>query len=739
MDVKKLSAERLSAAIDHHRSGRLIEAERLYRRLCDADPNDARALHLLGQVTHQLGRPGATELIGRALTLEPSFTEAHNDRGVILAAQGNFAEAAACFESALKLQPNFSDARNNLGYALQRLGRSDEAATHFERVLKDAPNSALARFNLAMAVKRQGKNQEAISHLQQAVTQRPDFFEAYINLAILFGECDQLPQALAAAERAVALKPDSVGARNNLGNLLRAIGRLDEALAQYDAVLRIDPGFSMAHYNRGMALRGQSKIGQARESFSRAYSLKPDFLEAEFAMCMAELPAIYEDATEVADRRAVYAQCLAKLCKDVEIAGAPAALAGAVGSHQPFYLPYQGFDDRELQASYGALVSTIMTSKYPAPTLPRRPMATERVRLGIVSGFFRQHSNWKIPIRGWLRQLDRKRFHITGYYTAAERDAETETAAALCDRFFQGPLSLDAWRRTILDNAPHVLLYPEIGMDKTTAQLAAQRLASVQCCSWGHPVTSGFPTMDFFLSSDLMEPPDAQTHYNEELIRLPNLSIYYEPNETRPDPIERSALGFRSSAIVYWCCQSLPKYLPQYDRVFARIAREVGDCQFTFIEFAGNRQINETFKARLDRAFSEEGLRAADFCVVLPRLDPECYVSALGQCDILLDSIGWSGCNSTLESLVHNLPIVTMTGELMRGRHSSAILDMMGIFESTAQTVDQYVSIAVTLGRNAERRTALAARIASNKHRVYRDSACIEGLEKFLVAAATKA
>jgi protein O-GlcNAc transferase len=537
----------------------------------------------------------------------------------------------------------------------------------------------------------------------------------------------------------VALRPNSAGARNNSGNVLRAVGRLDEAIAQYDVVLRIDPHFFMAHYNRGMALRGQNRIGQAKQSFSRAYSLKPDFLEAEFAMGMAELPVLYETAAEISDRRAAYAERLAKLCRDVEIAGAPEASAGAVGSHQPFYLPYQGFNDRELQASYGALVGTIMSSKYPAPTLPRRSAATEPIRLGIVSGFFRLHSNWKIPIKGWLRQLDRERFHITGYYTAAERDAETETAAALCNRFVQGPLSLDAWRRTILDDAPHVLLYPEIGMDKTTAQLAAQRLASVQCCSWGHPVTSGFPTMDFFLSSDLMEPPDGQMHYTEKLIRLANLSIYYEPNESRSDPIERSALGLRSGAIVYWCCQSLPKYLPQYDQVFARIAREVGDCQFTFIEFAGNSQINEIFKARLDRAFSEVGLRAADFCVMLPRLDPGSYISALGQCDILLDSIGWSGCNSTLESLVHNLPIVTMTGELMRGRHSSAILGMMGIFETTAQTVDQYVSMAVALGRNAERRTALAARIASNKHRVYRDSACVTDLEEFLVAAVKQA
>lgn len=723
----------------HHRAGNLVEAERLYRLLCDAEPRNARALHLLGLVTHQMGGKGAAALVGRAVALDPAVAEAHNDHGVILAAEGNLIEAQACFERALRLQPNFHDARNNLGRALQGLGRSDAAVIQFEQALKGSPNPVLAHFNLAMALKQQGAMAQTIVHLRKAAGLRPDFFEAHINLAILFQETGRLAEALAAAETTVALRPNLAGARNNLGNVLRAVGRLDDAIVQYDIALGAAPDFVMAHYNRGMALRGQGKIEQARESFARAFALQPDFLEAEFAMCIAELPIVYEDAAAIADRRRVYRERLAKLVADVEKSAAPAALASAVGSHQPFYLPYQGMDDRDLQKSYGALVGRIMASRYPVPPLPPGPAPGEPIRLGIVSGFFRQHSNWKIPIKGWLEQLDRERFRVFGYYTAADRDAETEVAERLCDRFVQGPLSPEGWRRTILADAPHILLYPEIGMDITTAQLAAQRLAGVQCCSWGHPVTSGFPTMDYFISSDLMEPPDGESHYSEKLIRLPNLSIYYEPNEIRPVQLDRPTLGLRPDAIVYWCCQSLPKYLPQFDQVFARIAREVGNCQFTFIEFAGNRQVNETFRKRLDRAFADQGLQASDHCVVLPRLEPDKFVSAIGQCDIVLDSIGWSGCNSTLESLAHSLPIVTLAGNLMRGRHTAAILEMMGILETTAQTIDEYVAIAVDLGRHAQTRAAVAARIKANKHRVYRDQASIAALQDFMTVALSQA
>jgi predicted O-linked N-acetylglucosamine transferase (SPINDLY family) len=122
--------------------------------------------------------------------------------------------------------------------------------------------------------------------------------------------------------------------------------------------------------------------------------------------------------------------------------------------------------------------------------------------------------------------------------------------------------------------------------------------------------------------------------------------------------------------------------------------------------------------------------------VVLPRLDSERFIAAMGACDVMLDSIGWSGCNSTLESLVHDLPIVTLRGEFMRGRHTSAILEMMGLDEMIANTVDDYVAIAVRLGRNPADRAAASARIAAGKHRVYEDRTCVAALETFLDRAA---
>ena len=144
-------------------------------------------------------------------------------------------------------------------------------------------------------------------------------------------------------------------------------------------------------------------------------------------------------------------------------------------------------------------------------------------------------------------------------------------------------MSTDAWRRTILADAPDALVYPEIGIDPIAVRLAAQRRAPVQCNFWGHPETSGY----YFLSSDLMEPPDGDNHYTEKLVRLPNLSIYYEPPRIPPLVMNREELGLRLTATAYWCGQSLFKYLPELDDIYPRIAREVRDCQFVFIRPPG--------------------------------------------------------------------------------------------------------------------------------------------------------
>ena len=609
---------------------------------------------------------------------------------------------------------------------------SPELTSTFNQALALLSPEFTSTFNHALALHKAGRLTEAETVYRQILKMQPDHFDSVHLLGVTHSQRGDHAEAVRQIDVALQINPKDASAHNNRGIALQELKQFDEALASYDQAIALTPDYAEAFNNRGNALQELTRLEEALASYERAIAIKPDYAEAQVALCMAELPILYDNEPEVMVRRTAYERRLRALCDAGDRNTNLADLAKGVGFRQPFYLAYQGYNDRDLQALYGSFICRVMAKCYPPVALAPPPGAGEPVRLGIVSGFFRQHSNWKLPIKGWLSQLDRRSFRIFGYHTGVLEDAETKTAAALCDRFVQGPRPIDDWRAQILADAPHVLIYPEVGMDPVAITLAAQRLAAVQCNSWGHPDTSGFPTLDYYLSSDLMEPPDGQNHYTERLIRLPNLSVYCDLIDRPAASITRQDLGLRSAAVVYWCGQSLFKYLPQFDEVFPRIARAVGDCQFAFIQYQKSTHITELFRQRLNRAFGESGLKADDYCRFLPRLDESEFGAATGQCDVFLDSINWSGCNSTLESLVHDLPIVTMTGPLMRGRHSMAMLGMMGVTETIAGTIDDYVAIAVRLARDVPWRIAVKDKISANKHRIYLDRTCISGLELFL-------
>lgn len=94
------------SAVQHHRAGQLPQAEQLYRQVLRVEPQDVRALHLLGLLTHQAGRSDlAIEYLSQALRLKPDFAEAHCNLGMAFAKQEKLAEAVMCYEEALRSSP----------------------------------------------------------------------------------------------------------------------------------------------------------------------------------------------------------------------------------------------------------------------------------------------------------------------------------------------------------------------------------------------------------------------------------------------------------------------------------------------------------------------------------------------------------------------------------------------------------------------------------------------------------
>jgi predicted O-linked N-acetylglucosamine transferase (SPINDLY family) len=725
--------EALAIAQNHLQAGQLAEAEAVYQEVLNFEPHHAVCLHGLGLIAFRRGDwARAVDLIELALLHAPDDAQAHAHLAAALQNHGQTEQSLKHFERSLELAPDDAEAHCNMGMTLRGLGRLDDAAAHYRRALELRPNYPEAHGALGIVMLGLGKAEEAITCLRRALALRPEDAEAHNNLGVVLMDQGRAEEAIARYEHALALRPDYVDAILNYGTALSQQGRFDEAVRRFERVLTLKPDHVDARLKLSAAFGTQLRRQDAVTQLERVLELKPDLAFARIGLCMAHLPIVYREVAEIAECRAGYDGSLTRLCTDFEAGRVEGDLAAAVGSSQPFYLAYQGLNDRYLQRRYGTLMCAAVNARFPQAALPPPPQPGEKVRVGIVAGLFRHHTVWKLLIKGWLTQLDREKFQVFGYHTAAPQDDQTETARKLCDRFVQGPLPVERWREEIAKDAPHILIYPDIGMDPGAGQLGAHRLAPVQCVTFGHPNTTGYPTFDYFLNSAMMEPEDADDHYSERLIRLPNLGLYYEPLEIGQVAVERAQLGLRPDTTVYWSGQSLFKYLPQYDDIFARIAREVGNCQFAFIRFHAGPHITGAFQARLERAFAAVGLQAADHCVFLPRLPTDVFVTAIGQCDVVLDPPTWSGGNTTLEGLVHNVPIVTWPGPFMRGRVTMAVLQRMGITDTIAATIDDYVAIAVRLARDVQWRTSLRQQMTENQQQVYRDREYILGLEDFL-------
>jgi CRISPR-associated protein Csy1 len=290
---------------------------------------------------------------------------------------------------------------------------------------------------------------------------------------------------------------------------------------------------------------------------------------------------------------------------------------------------------------------------------------------------------------------------------------------------------------SIRGDALDVLVYPELGMDACSFGLAALRLAPRQYAGWGHPVTTGHETIDAFISCNAMEPGNAQTHYTEPLIRLPGIGTRYE-RLALPAGASRESFGLPRDRVLLLCPQSLWKIHPENDALFAELLAANGDG--LLLLFSGRHPaVTDQFMRRLERTFAQHGVDVRERVRVLPQVAHEDYLRINLVCDAMLDTLRWSGGNTSLDALACGLPIVTLPGTFMRGRQSTGMLGLLGVPELIASDRADYLAIAARLIADAAWRRQLAAAICAAQDRLFDGPGAIEPLQNLLQTGALPA
>ena len=725
------------------KAGRLDEAEVCFQSLLKTRPNDADAYFNLSLILKAMGNSeGAEANCRQAILINPNYFEAHYHLGNILRDAGRLIDACACYKSAIQINPGDSRIHNDFGNTCLSMKRLDEAEASFRKALEIEPDAAEAHNNLGLVLRLLGRVNDAELRYRRALEAKPDYAEAHYNLGNILNDLNQLDEAEACYRKAIQIKPDYAEAYNNLGNTLISLDKFEDAVSSFQQAILLKPDYVDAYGNLGNALKMLGRKDEADAAFDRGLKLAPNnplLRLARAINCLPVVPKTIEEANAAPERFGLALQALsAWLASD---SAHKADFNKVVGSHLPFYLAYRNGNHVELLSRYGDLVAQARSAEFSfAQNSPRK-----KVRLAVVSCHIRRHSVWNVILRGLITHLDRHKFEIVMYHLGRMEDGETNFARSAADiwRDVHDIPDFEGWLQAIKNDQPDVIFYPELGMDDMTVRLATCRLAPLQVASWGHPITTGLPTIDLFLSGEMIEPADADSHYRERLVKLPGTGSCTIPIEMVPEePGEIEAKLATRSGVRFVIAQMPSKFDPSDDALYANIAAEVPDSVFIVLRVTNRTFASDRVFARLSNTFREHGLDPEKHLLMIPWLPERKFYALLELCDIYLDCPSFSGYTTAWKAVNCGIPLVTLEGRFMRQRLAAGLLRQIEQTDTIAEDRKSYVDIAVKLAgevltdpaRYSARRTLLklAAQNASGHVEVVRafENALLDGLSR---------
>jgi tetratricopeptide (TPR) repeat protein len=225
----------IDLALDHHRAGRLHQAEQLYRQVLAVQPNHPWALQLLGMIAYQAGDPKlAVELIQRAINVDPNIADFHNNLGEVYRNIGMPDRAEESFKRCLALNDNFAPAYSNLGEVYRERNELERAAEQYRKALAIEPDNPAPLNNLGIATHDLGFPHAAIELYQKALSLRPNYPDAMNNLGTSLLDLRRVDEAIATFRQAIALEPHHPDAHSNLSYALILKGEYEEGWEEYE-------------------------------------------------------------------------------------------------------------------------------------------------------------------------------------------------------------------------------------------------------------------------------------------------------------------------------------------------------------------------------------------------------------------------------------------------------------------------------------------------------------------------
>lgn len=488
-------------------------------------------------------------------------------------------------------------------------------------------------------------------------------------------------------------------------NLLVAAHRCDEALIEFRRILARWPRhpFAGPAFSEFVVTEFPDVALDLLESTAwraNAPALSPGEVRAA-----ARLPAIY---TTSASARMWRARFVAEM-RRLEALALASPLAGneraVCLSSSAFFVPYADQDVTEAQFAWGDFLEALagpLRSEF-------RPLVnSSAIRcVGVVSNRISDSSAGRV-FNPWLYQLRDAGFNVR-VYAIGPTDHVSDQIARDFDVYRIPEERIEAWRplaERIFRDKNDVLVFPEPQGSHLLLLLAAIRLAPIQCAGFGNPVTTGLHTMDYFLSPDDAEVNWPEKQYREQVVRIRDAwALSVTPPPPEPD-MGRATFGLTESDHVYIASQQLQKWTPDFVDTVVELVQRDSNAHLIFFAVGWGVSVR-AFELMLSRKFDAAGLSYGNRVHPFPLLSRDRYLALHAVADVGLDTFGFSGGSSIVDSLSVELPIVTLEGVFLRGRQSASLLRQHGAGGNIVRTREAYIQRAIELA--SLRRTTKAS------------------------------
>ena len=657
----------------------------------------------------------------------------YNLFGTILVDKKNFNQALVNYKKSLEINPNYAEGHNNLGVAFYKLRKFNESIDSYQRAIKIKPNFSKAHNNLGLAYKELEKFTESINNYQKAIKINPGYAEAYNNLGVTFKQLGELNESFNNYQKAIKINPKYAEAYNNLGNVYNSNQKIDDAILNYKKAIKLNANFPEAYSNLGNLLKEIGEVAEAKKYENKLLSLRPNDIEYKINVILSISP-IVSSIEEINYCRNKYEKGLDLLKEYQYLSEKP----GDTIKTSSFHLGYHAKDNLELMKNTSDLFRKIIPNlNYISKNIDKHKKQ-KKIRVGFISEFLTRHTVGKL-FGGLIKNIDRKKFEVVIFHTQrTKKSINKNEIDNISDKVINLSNRIKEQHKQAENENLDIIFYPEIGMSQTIYFLAFARLAPVQIVSWGHPETTGINTIDYFLSSTLLEPNNTKRKYSERLICLSQFPLYYEPPKNLGPLKNRKDLKLPENVRLYGCPQSLFKLHPDFDVILAEILLRDSEGYIVLIG-RGNKEKywSEILRKRWSQNFSILNKKVL-FTEKLSLLE---FISFCKCVDVLLDPVHFGGGNSFLESMLVGTPSITMSGTHLKTNITAAAYKQMKILSPPiVQSSKEYINLAIELAKDGKKNLSLReeSKTAANKY-LYKNLKALKEFEQFLEEAHTTA